>query len=51
MAQIWKTGLDGKANPKEDISEDHLNADAYKLAEAIILFLTFDLIKWIFIQK
>lgn len=49
--QIRKAGLGRKANPKEDISDGQLDTEDYKLADPIIPFLIFDLIKWIFIQQ
>jgi centrosomal protein CEP104 len=50
-AQLKKAGLGGGANAEEGISDEQLNAEAYKFAEPLIPVLTFPLIKLLFAQQ
>ena len=50
-AQLRKAGLGGNANPEDGLSDEQLNAEAYKFAEPLIPVLTFDLIKLLFAQQ
>ena len=50
-AQLKKAGSGGGANAEEGISDEQLNAEAYKFAEPLIPVLTFPLIKLLFAQQ